>query len=152
VHRKTAEIQQDRDGIARWLKSTNAVPFDSRTNAERARTSDWDFDRVMYNLWLEENDESFPLDAQIGAVRMELEKAAAATGTPSLMALHYSLGPLRKALETQPHSEQTADVRPLVADIRDFIKEKAADAGGQLERALAEIEKLIPEGAPPMSV
>jgi hypothetical protein len=65
------------------------------------------------------------------------------------MALHYSLKPVRRALQGQPLSASTIhEVRSLVTEIRNFIKEKEADAGGQIGRALAEIERLVPEGSP----
>jgi hypothetical protein len=139
VHRKTAEIRQD----------PLHPPFQILTHGDQARTSDWDFDRIMYSLWLETGGEMPEVDQQLAFARTELERCTASTGTPSLMALHYSLKPVRRALQGQPLSASTIhEVRSLVTEIRNFIKEKEADAGGQIGRALAEIERLVPEGSP----
>jgi hypothetical protein len=74
--------------------------------------------------------------------KTEVELAASTTPTPSLMALHYALRPLRKAVAADPLAAPV-EVNGALSDINEFIKARDADGGGQIRRLLTEIEALV---------
>jgi hypothetical protein len=143
VHRKTAELREDPERTALFLTAMPPSRADRRTNADRCRASDWDFDRIIYNVWLADWPDPIDPDVAVAATRTEMERAAATAGTPSPMALHYSLAPLRKALAAQPFSAAAAELPDLLAAIRELIKAGGADAGGQIKRSLTDIDALL---------
>jgi len=55
---------------------------------------------------------------------------------------------VRKALHLAPDPGQRHAVLALTSDVRVFIADRKADAGGQVRRTVAEIEALTAGGAP----
>lgn len=139
VHRKTAEIQENAGQTSQLFGSAR----DQQPAAKRCRASDWDFDRIVYNIWLAQDGvDAIDVATAVQSTNTEVERAVSVTGTLSLMALHYSLGPLRKAVAADP-KPPLADVDSALTETKSLVKARAADAGGQIRRSVAEIEALI---------
>jgi hypothetical protein len=126
---------------------------DARTDTQRWETftrklelcahSLWDFDRILYYQCHEE-EANLDLKEEMSRARRELEKAnAKGTGT-SLMALNYSLRPVERALPATLNEAESADLKLLCDDIREFIRRTDADKGGHVRAKLARIEASLP--------
>jgi hypothetical protein len=102
----------------------------------------WDFDRILYFQCHEGN--KLDLKEEVSRARRELEKANAKGGGASLMALNYSLRPVEKALSAPLTEAESADVKLLCDDIREFIKRTDTDKGGHVRAKLARIEAFLP--------
>lgn len=144
IHHKTAKLKQskvlndilDEDAQKRWP------------------SSDWTFDRILYYVHRESHAdhlEDLALDQELERAQIELEKVRSRGKGASLMALHYSLGPLEKVLqkvsENGPdlcHGKEARDgVVSLLDHIRKHRKRFRADRGGQLRETLARIEAVL---------
>jgi TIR domain len=99
----------------------------------------WDFDRILYFQCHEEGNK-LALKEEVSRARRELEKANAKGGGASLMALNYSLRPVEKALSASLTEAESADVKLLCDDIREFIKRTDTDKGGHVRAKLERIE------------
>ena len=140
VHRRTAEMRESPDRTTRLLAS-ELPNAGQRTGADRCLSSDWDFDRIMCNIWLSEQPDPVQVDTAIATARAEVERAGSVAGKPSLMPLHYSLKPLRVAVAANPSA--AGGIGRLFDEIRLLIATKEADKQGQINRSIAEIEALV---------
>jgi TIR domain len=130
IHRKSAELEIKRD---------DPVELDSA-----CANSDWDFDRILYYQWREERHDDLKLRAEMDRTRLELEKVNAKSQGLSLMPLHYSLGPVEKALslDNAVSDAELKELTELANGIRAFIERTHTDAGGQVRNSLSRIERL----------
>jgi hypothetical protein len=98
----------------------------------------------MYYL-CRENEQGLPLDEELGRARIELEKVRSKGEGASLMALHYSLRPLEKALSVnvQPSTEASSRVQSLMDDIRNYLEKYDTARGSQLQRTISRIKEML---------
>jgi hypothetical protein len=118
---------------------------------EQWRTSDWDYDRIIYSLCLEKRvkdhnaDLKETLSVALEHAMTELEKARAREGTDAppegsqLMSLIYALAPLECAPRGTSF-ERLDDLQYLVSSIRDLLRRRRARAGRPDGNATATFE------------
>jgi hypothetical protein len=140
IHRKTAEIRQDKVGFAARMNAVSETGIEGQPNKHRCRDSEWDLDRIVYYAWVEDtNDVS--LASQIKCVRFELERVAAGAGGPFLMALLYALRALSRA-PIQSDPVLCGEVWRLTERVRMSINDKTGEAYVELRQALDDLEAL----------
>jgi hypothetical protein len=116
IHRKAPDVNREEKTI---LDAKN----------ELWRTSDWDYDRIIYSLCLEKRAKQDNSDPKVLSVALEhamtdLEKARVREGTDAppdgshLMSLSYALAPL----ECAASYERLDDLQYLVSSIRDLLR------------------------------
>ena len=133
IHRKTAEIDNARPP---------RTPKIAQEELERAASSEWDFDRIVSYLVMERRAD-VTIDAALYAVTRELEKVRAKAGPrASHTALHYALGPLKRALKDQAVARpRVAHVKRVLCDVQRQLR--GHDTGGQMALTVAEIRELL---------
>jgi hypothetical protein len=108
----------------------------------------WDFDRILFFQWHEEEKENLDVKEEVSRARRELEKANAKGSGTSLMALNYSLRPVVNALPATLNGAESTNLKSLCDDIREFIERTDADKGRHVRAKLKLIEERIEASLP----
>ncbi len=122
--------------------------------ASRWRTSEWDFDRIMYALYLEKSIELSPdpnplCQAGLEMAEDELEKARSQPAAlVSLIPLRHVLSPLRN-LHMARHPLDLERIGQLVKDVNEFVNTPGTVQDQAMRAALAEIDRRLKAVKPP---
>ena len=135
VHRKELEIEAGTFHL-------------ERDTARLCAASRWEFDRIALYLAQEHNALGEPIAFDAGKlarqVEAELETLQAHDpAIPSLMPLHYALRALCRSIEKAGAGTEAARVVDCVAQTRAFLDQHRLDGGGQMNRRLEALERLM---------
>jgi hypothetical protein len=140
ILRKAAQIRQRRTAFSEEMNAPIVKDDgDSPPKKHRCRDSEWDFDRIVYYMWVELTWANMHLATHLRCVRTELEREAGGAGDPFRLSLAYALRVIAKGLPQTDDVALRNEARALQQRIAASIPSVPADGLADLRQALGDV-------------
>ena len=137
ILRKAAEIRARKDAFNDEMNGPSVKDqSDSPPKKHRCRDSEWDFDRIIYYMWVEEVGVDKHLATHLRCGRTELDRESAGAIDPFRLALAYALRVIVKGL---PQTSEPA----LRAEASSLFQRTSASIQGTPPEGLAELRQVL---------
>ena len=112
---------------------------DSPPKKHRCRDSEWDFDRIVYYMWVEDTWADMYVATHLRCARTELEREAGGAGDQFRLPLAYALRVIAKGLPKVADPALGTEARALHQRIVASIASTPADGLADLRQALGDV-------------
>ena len=120
---------------------------DSPPKKHRCRDSEWDFDRIVYYMWVEDTWADKHLPTHLRCVRTELDREAAGAIDPFRLALAYALRVIVKGLPQASDPALRIEASSLFQRISATIQGAPAEGIAELRQVLGDMQATLESAA-----
>jgi hypothetical protein len=140
ILRKSAEIRQRKAAFSEEMNAPLVNEgSDSPPKKHRCRDSEWDFDRIVYYMWVEDTWTDMYVATHLRCARTELEREAGGAGDQFRLPLAYALRVIAKGLPKVADPALGTEARALHQRIVASIASTPADGLADLRQALGDV-------------
>lgn len=140
ILRKAADIRQRKPAFSEEMDKDNG---DGSRKKHRCRDSEWDFDRIVYYMWVEDSWRDMHLSTHLRCVRTELEREAAGPGNQFRLPLAYALRVIAKGLAKSSDEGIRNEAEALCTRIAVSIPTAPPDGLTDLRQALSDVQAVL---------
>lgn len=144
ILRKAADIRQREPAFSEEMNASIAKDNgDGPPKKHRCRDSEWDFDRIVYYMWVEDTWTDMHLERHLRCVRTELEREAAGSSDQLRLPLAYALRVIAKGLPESSDEGIRNEAEALRKRIANSISTAPPVCLADLRQALSDVQAAL---------